>query len=164
MRKHSKEGERKTRAHYEDLEALVREKVKGFIQDILEEEVTEFLGRGKSERRKEGVDISEGYRNGHGKARKLSLMNGTVGLRRPRVRDDEGFESRILPLFRRRSEEVSRMLPELYLHGLAQKDFELALRGLLGDAAPVSAADSQCRPRRLSTYIRWTAPAPKTHE
>ena len=30
------------------------------------------------------------------------------------------------------------MLPELYLHGLAKGDFELALRGLLGDGAPLS--------------------------
>ena len=30
------------------------------------------------------------------------------------------------------------MLPELYLHGLAKGDFELALRRLLGDGAPLS--------------------------
>ena len=41
--------------------------------------------------------------------------------------------------FKRRTEEVSRLLPELYLHGLAQRDFDLALRGLLGDGAPLSA-------------------------
>ena len=32
------------------------------------------------------------------------------------------------------------MLPQLYLHGLALGDFELALRGLLGDGAPLSPA------------------------
>ncbi len=30
------------------------------------------------------------------------------------------------------------MLPELYLHGLSLGDFELALRGLLGEEAPLS--------------------------
>ena len=34
-------------------------------------------------------------------------------------------------------------MPELYLHGLATGDFELALRGLLGDAAPLSASSIQ---------------------
>ena len=29
-------------------------------------------------------------------------------------------------------------MPELYLHGLSQGDFELALRGLLGAGAPLS--------------------------
>ena len=31
-------------------------------------------------------------------------------------------------------------MPELYLHGLSEGDFDLALRGLLGDNAPLSAA------------------------
>jgi hypothetical protein len=38
----------------------------------------------------------------------------------------------------RRTEEVGRLLPEVYLHRLAQGDFDLALRGLLGDGAPLS--------------------------
>ena len=72
--------------------------------------------------------------------RRLSLSNGTITLRRPRVRGlSERFESRLLPAFKRRTEEVGRLLPELYLHGLAQGDFDLALRGLLGDGAPLSA-------------------------
>ena len=33
-----------------------------------------------------------------------------------------------------------RSLPQLYLHGLALGDFELALRGLFGDRAPLSAS------------------------
>jgi len=53
---------------------------------------------------------------------------------------EERFESRILPLFVRRTREVSELLPELYLHGLAEGDFDLALRGLLGEGAPVSAS------------------------
>src|SRR5213592_2032592 len=66
--------------------------------------------------------------------------NGTITLRRPRVRGlNERFESRLLPAFKRRTEEVGRLLPELYLHGLAQGDFDLALRGLLGEGAPLSA-------------------------
>jgi transposase-like protein len=50
------------------------------------------------------------------------------------------FESRVLPLFARRTRAVGELLPELYLHGLAQGDFELALRGLLGEGAPLSAS------------------------
>jgi len=110
------------------------------MQSILEEEVTEFLGRAKSVRLK-GVDEFSGYRNGHGVARKLTMSSGTIELRRPRVRGlEERFESRILPLFKRRTPEVSGLLPELYLHGLASGDFDLALRGLLGDDAPLSAS------------------------
>ena len=87
------------------------------------------------------MDATPGYRNGFGKPRRLSAMAGTITVRRPRVRGLEGrFESQLLPLFKRRTEEVGRLLPELYLHGLAHGDFDLALRGLLGEAAPLSAA------------------------
>ncbi len=52
---------------WEGLEGVVREKAREFIQQILEEEVTELLGRGKA-----AVDAAPGYRNGYGKARRLS--------------------------------------------------------------------------------------------
>jgi putative transposase len=48
--------------------------------------------------------------------------------------------SRVLPLLKRRTREVGEWRPQLSLHGLALGDFDLALRGLLGDAAPLSAA------------------------
>jgi transposase-like protein len=122
------------------LEGFVREKAQELIQEILEQEVTELLGRAKSER-KAVVDSPEGYRNGHGKPRHLVTSIGTITVRRPRVRGlEERFESRVLPLFARRTKEVGALLPELYLHGLAEGDFELAMRGLLGEKAPLSKA------------------------
>ena len=122
------------------LEELVRMKVREFIQTLLEDEVTELLRRGKSERR-EALDSPPVYRNGYGKRRKLTLGCGTITVRRPRVRGlEERFESRILPLFVRRSKEVNQLIPQLYLHGLAEGDFDLALRGLLGEDAPISAS------------------------
>jgi hypothetical protein len=124
---------------WETLEAFARQSVQQFLQRMLEREVDELLARARYERRGP-VDASGGYRNGFGKPRRLSLSNGTIVLRRPRVRGlAERFESRLLPAFKRRTEEVGRLLPELYLHGLAQGDFDLALRGLLGDGAPLSA-------------------------
>ena len=128
---------------YEYLEEMVREKAQEFIQDILKEEITEFLGRKKSKRIREGIDMQSGYRNGYGKPRRLAMMNGTITLKRPRLKDAEGFESKILPLFKRRSKELGKMLPELYLHGLAKGDFELALRGYLGEGAPLSTGSIQ---------------------
>ena len=123
---------------WETLEDWARSSIQELMQRLLEEEVTELLGRTRYQRRS-AVDSSLGSRNGHGKPRRLSLMSGTIEVKRPRVRDlEERFESRILPLFMRRTHEVAQMLPELYLHGLSQGDFELALRGLLGDAAPLS--------------------------
>jgi putative transposase len=123
---------------YEVLEEMVRLKLQEYIQEILEDEVEVFLGRKKSERIKPR-DGTPGYWNGHGKEKKFAIMNGTITVRRPRVRgSEEGFESKIIPFFKRRSKEVGQFLPELYLHGLAKGDFEMALRGLLGEGAPLS--------------------------
>jgi transposase-like protein len=127
-----------SRVTWETLEPFARQGVQQFLQKLLEEEVTELLRRGRCERRA-GVDGESGYRNGYGKERRFSMTSGTITIKRPRVRGlEERFESRILPLFKRRTREVGTLLPELYLHGLAEGDFELALRGLLGDGAPLS--------------------------
>jgi len=125
---------------WETLGPWLEGKVQALLQEVLEAEVTELLGRCKSQRRAP-VEAPAGYRNGHGKPRQLTLGGGTIRLRRPRVRGlEERFESRVLPLFVRRSQEVSALLPELYLHGLAEGDFDLALRGLLGEEAALSAS------------------------
>jgi transposase-like protein len=122
------------------LEAFAQQGVQDLSQRMLEEEVAAMLGRRRYARR-EGVDAAAGYRNGYGKPRRLSLSVGTITLRRPRLRGlAERFESQLLPLFKRRTETVGRLLPQLYLHGLALGDFDLALRGLLGAGAPLSAA------------------------
>ena len=118
----------------------MRSQVQRLIQELLEEEVTEFLGRAKSALRSDS-DSDTGYRNGYGRARRLTLSSGTIQLRRPRVRDtEEQFESRLLPLFVNRTRKIAELIPELYMHGLSEGDFDLALRGLLGEDAPVSAS------------------------
>jgi putative transposase len=62
---------------WERLEEFARQQVQRFIQALLEEEVTELLGRTKSAR-KEAVDAAPGYRNGYGKPRRLTLTSGTI--------------------------------------------------------------------------------------
>lgn len=140
MKEQNTEARTESRPEWETLESFARERIQHWLQKLLEEEVTDLLGREKSVRRSL-VDARAGYRNGYGKLRRVTLSSGTVSVRRPRVRGlAERFESRVLPLFKRRTEEVGRLLPELYLHGLAEGDFDLALRGLLGEGAPLSAS------------------------
>jgi len=141
---------------WETLEAFARQSMQQLLQRLLEEEVDGLLGRGRYERR-EAVDPAVGYRNGFGKPRRVSLSSGTLTVRRPRVRGlTERFESRLLPAFKRHTEEVGRLLPELYLHGLALGDFDLALRGLLGDGAPLSAASiARLKAGWQAEYERW---------
>ena len=51
---------------------------------------------------------------------------------------------------------MGELLPELYLHGLAKGDFELALRGLLGEGAPLSASSIQrLKAKWENEYEAW---------
>ena len=147
---------KQSRARYEVLEEMIRLKIQGYMQDMLEEEIEAFLGRKKSER-VNLVDSTRGYWNGHGKPKKFALMSGTITVHRPRVRDTgERFESKVIPFFKRRSKAIGEMLPELYLHGLAKGDFELALRGLMGDGAPLSASSiDRLKAKWQLEYEEW---------
>lgn len=56
----------------------------------------------------------------------------------------------------KRSRQVGELIPELYLHGLAQGDFDLALRGLLGDEAPLSASTvARLKQKWQAEYQHW---------
>ena len=111
MGKRSTRSRSESRPEWEQLEDWVRGHVQRLIQELLEEEVTEFLGRAKSARRSES-DNERGYRNGYGRPRRLTLSSGTVQLRRPRVRNtEEEFESRLLPLFVNRTRKVAELIP-----------------------------------------------------
>ena len=80
-----------------------------------------------------------------------------VDVRRPRVRNtEERFKSRVLPLFVRQTNKVRDLIPTLYLHGLAEGDFDLAIRGLLGDGVPVSISTvARLKERWHARYQTW---------
>ena len=56
---------------YGELEEFARGRIREHLQDLLEEEVTEWLGREKSER-KGNPKEQGGYRNGYGKKRRFT--------------------------------------------------------------------------------------------
>ena len=61
MRKESTESRSESRPEWEQLEDWVRSQVQRLIQELLEEEVTAFLGRAKSALRSDS-DSDTGYR------------------------------------------------------------------------------------------------------
>ena len=71
MRKESTGSRSESRPEWEQLEDWVRSQVQRLIQELLEEEETEFLGRAKSALRSDS-DSDTGYRNGYGRARRLT--------------------------------------------------------------------------------------------
>jgi putative transposase len=122
------------------LERLVREGARKMLQDALEAEVDEFLGR----RRYQRTDDNRGYRNGHLPERTIGVGMGAVEVRLPRVSDvppavsPDGFHSEIVSRYQRRSRTQARLLARLYLEGLASGDFEPVFRALVGETAALS--------------------------
>lgn len=56
---------------YGELEEYARGKIREHLQDLLEQEVSEWLGREKSERKVHPLE-QPGYRNGYGKRRRFA--------------------------------------------------------------------------------------------
>jgi transposase-like protein len=119
------------------LEALARQGAAVMLTRALNEEIDAYLGRGRYRR----TGAFRGYRNGS-TPRRLTLGSGTIGLAAPRVRDlpadQEPFASKILGKYQRRSETVDATFLNLFIEGLATRDFEPALRMLVGAEAPLS--------------------------
>ena len=110
------------------------------IAAALEAEVEAYVERFRGLRGADGRAAV--VRNGRGKPRQVTLGSGTVTLEAPRVNDKrevdgqrQNFTSAILPPYLRRSQNVSELLPVLYLRGLSTGDFREALPTLLGDNA-----------------------------
>jgi len=117
------------------VDALARSHIQRGLQDGLEAERDEIVGRSWHAHHREGVPLQ--YRNGYGDPRCLTCGSGTVEIRMPRLR--EPYESKIVAKYERLTPEMRDLLPQLYLHGLALGDFEQAFGWLLGEDAPLSA-------------------------
>ena len=113
-------------AETEDLlSELMRRGTERLLQQALEEEVTDFLGRARYERSDE--ETPAGYRNGY-RDRTIRTAEGRLKVRRPRVREtDEPFESRLLARIEGLEERIRRMALEMYVRGLSTRDIEETL-------------------------------------
>lgn len=119
------------------LEELCREKVAELIQAYLEAEVDDVRQRARYERVAD--DAAPMYRNGHDPERLITTSAGSIRIRRPRLRGMT-YESAVLPKHVRRLPSLDRTFHKLWIEGLSQRDFEPALRALLGSDAPLSAS------------------------
>ena len=153
MSDYEKDGNESTENIAKSLDDVALEGARRMLVLVLEGEIEEFLGRRYYERGEE----FRGYRNGYGKDRKVAVGTGTVRIRAPRVRESEvPFRSQVLPSYQRQSRKVKELIPELYLHGLATGDFELALRGFLGEGASLSASTvTRLKEKWESEYESW---------
>lgn len=138
-----------------NLERLARNAAQQMINAALEAEVTEFLERSKYA--KTAPEDFRGYRNGHHKERTISTSSGSLEVKVPRVSDNaEAFQSQLVKPYKRRSEGLDCLFPNLFVEGLATRDFEPALRFLVGESAPLSPSSiSRLNKTFKDEYEKW---------
>jgi putative transposase len=123
-------------AWFDPIEAGIRERVRGFIEELLEQELTAALGRGKSER---AAGEPKGYRNGT-RERQLLGSFGPVEVEVPRARlaaADGGtteWRSAALPRYARMTRAVEVLIAGAYLSGTNTRRVKRALAALFGGA------------------------------
>ncbi len=98
------------------------------LQVALEEEIMAFLGRDYYERRKG----QKGSRNGS-KPRNVKIGCGDIKIEMPQVRDTGSpFHSQILFPRLTRMDEITHVIPLLYMHGLSTRKVKKSVSKLLG--------------------------------
>jgi len=115
---------------FDPLEAAVRQQIRGFVEELLEEELEAALGR----RRYERASPSKGRRHGH-RARQLVTTFGPLDLSVPRARlheeaGEREWKSALLPAYARLSHRAEALIAEAYLAGMNTRRVRRALAKL----------------------------------
>lgn len=131
---------------------LVREGARLMLETALEMEIEEFLGRKRYQR---GGRTRPGYRNGVS-TRTVKTLAGEVTVRKPKLRGtDEEFESEILRAWQRRCDEMSSLIPGLYLEGLSTRDFQRALGVFWGESGLSRSTISRLNRKLHAEFEAW---------
>jgi putative transposase len=104
---------------------IIRKSVKKMVQEILEQEVQDYLGRGYYERNSES---RSGHRNGY-ESKRIKTAEGKVVIDVPQLRNtEETYRSQFLNQQNTLSPELERLAIEMYARGLSTRDIEDALK------------------------------------
>jgi transposase-like protein len=142
------------------LEETLREGARKMLQEAIEAEVIEYIKRFQD--CKNEVNRRAVTRNGYLPERDLLTGIGPIHLHQPRVRDKregESFSSEILPKYKRKTENIEKLLPELYLRGISTNNFSEALSAIFGENAPGLSAANIARMKEIweKEYRDWNA-------
>jgi transposase-like protein len=131
-----------------DRSRLVRQAVRLIVEEALESEAADELGRGYYER---GAG-SRGYRNGYRLGR-VKTAEGVVEFGVPQVSDTAApFRSKIREVIRGRTEELERLAVEMYARGLSVRDIEAAFTDEAGRCVLTKSAASELTERLWADY------------
>ncbi len=123
-------------AWFDPIEAGIRERVRGFIEELIGQELDAALGRGRYER---DAEVPKGYRNGT-RERQLIGSFGPVEISVPRARmtaeggDTQEWRSAALPRYARMTRQVETLIAGAYLAGTNTRRVKRALAALFKGA------------------------------
>jgi transposase-like protein len=131
-----------------DRSTLVRQAARLIVEEALEAEVAQELGRdyyahGGGKR---------GYRNGY-RTDRVKSAEGVIEFAVPQVSDTaEPFRSHIRQVIRGRTEELERLAVEMYARGLSVRDIEAAFTDETGRCVLTKTAASELSERLWTDY------------
>ena len=120
--------------HDDPVEAVARLGARLIMQQALEDELTEFLGRERYARAADDGGGGAVYRNGY-EPRTVKTTSGSMELERPRVRNatELGFESQVLGRGVARTHALEALIIVGFLRGLSVRDVEALLEETFGE-------------------------------
>ena len=141
------------------LEELMRERIRGTIELIVEQELQEALGAASSQR---VGDQRAGYRHGHrGRTLSTSLGATTIAMPRARLEGADGqrheWRSQLIPRYQRRTGRVDAAILGIYLSGTNTRRLRGALAPLLRGAPLSKDAVSRLVGRLREDFAAWVA-------
>jgi transposase-like protein len=119
---------------FDPIEAELRERVRGFLEEMIEQEATAALGRSRYQRGAAG-----GYRNGT-RSRRLLGSFGPIEIAVPRARlfaadgTSREWQSAVLPRYARMTRQVEALIASTYLAGTNTRRVKRALAALFKGA------------------------------
>ena len=122
-------------------------RLKAILEERMDEELEQYLGRSKHERREEGD--REDYRNGS-YLRHLLTEIGDLIIRIPRSR--KGIVSKVLEAYKRRSRSVDHLIMACFVLGMSTRKVSTALFSLLGERVSASTVSEVAK--RLDHAVR----------
>lgn len=136
----------------ESFSGYCRLAAQAMLQTAMEAEATEFIGRTSYQRREEDQAL---YRNGY-KRRKVATGEGAIELQVPQTRDGaEPFATKIIEAYRRRSETLEALIPQLYVKGLSVRDVSDAMSAVFEDAGVSPATASRIGQTIQQDFEAW---------
>jgi putative transposase len=155
---------------FDPIEAAVRDRVRGFIQAMIEGELDEKLQRPRYGRRPKslssvddgGIAVS-GHRHGH-RSRSLTGTFGRIALEVPRARlvgadgKTSEWKSKVLRAYQRRTLAADALIASAYLAGTNTRRVRRALKALFADGLGKDVVSRVWRKVR-SDWEAWNARA-----